>query len=563
MRSENRRLTALAVAFLWLVNGLVTGSLSAKLPELAKGLDLSEGQLGLALLGQTIGLVVVVFFIAGRLVHRFGARRVAVVAAALYCVSFAVPGYAQGLALLFAALLVIGAFNAPLDVTMGELGGALEERWNRRLMSRFEFAFNGGLVIAAVIAFAAADRFSVSSYLTGIAALGLILVLAATPWLPASTPAAAQPEEDEVGPTGARKAGRFGFAPGVGAMALLAAAALWCEATVLDWMGLFYAQTLDAEPAQYAIGLLCFVVGLMASLWAGNRLVGRLGAVTLVRIGAAAFAVGLLVTLLSKSLYLADAGLVLAGVGLANAHPLALSAARRVGGATALARVAGTSYVGLVAAKPAIGGLAELTSLTVALGIGALIAIVMVVAASVLRQADGVDRTAGPTAAVIAADRATGEQGPVVTYDNRPGELVVVADLSGSGSKVAEATAALVEAVSNLAHPSGSVERILVRVAGHVNPVPAKARVAVDADLLRRIGAAAGGVEGIAEVGEPVLDFVEDRGWRVVIAATTEESASERQLDGALEQCATAIGEAIGEIAEVIVCREVRPSGSA
>lgn len=553
MRSSNRRVTALAVASLWLVNGLITGSLSAKLPELAERLDLSEGQLGLALLGQTVGLVVVIFALAPRLVHRFGARRIALVAGGLYCVSFAAPGYVQGLAALFAALLVIGAFNAPLDITMGELGGALEERWKARLMSRFEFAFNGGLVVAAAIAWAVADRITLPGYMTAIAALGVVMILAATPWLPDSARGEAPRRE---------QSGRVGFPRSVSAMALIAAAGLWCEATVLDWMGLFYVRTLDAEPAQYAIGLLCFVVGLMASLWAGNRLVDRLGAVRLVRIGAVAFAAGLLATLLSGSLVLADAGLFLAGAGLANAHPLALSAARRAGGPTALAKVAGTSYVGLVAAKPVIGGLAELTSLTVALALGALAAIVLVAAASVLRQADGVDRTAGPTAAVIAVDRFNGEDA-VVVYGNRPGELVVVADLSGSGPRVAEATAALVEAVSNLARPDDPLERILVRVAGHVNPKAPEGRVVIDAGALTRIADAAESVEGIVAVGEPVLDFVAGRGWRAVIAATTSEAMKEWRVDRALQQCAVTVGEAVGELAEVIVCREVRPSGTA
>ena len=587
MRS-NRTLVALAVGTLWFINGLVTGSLSAKLPELAQGLNLSDGSLGLALLGQTIGLIVVMFFLADRLVKRFGPRRVAIVAAATYCISFALPGYAGGVGTLFAALLVIGVFNAPLDVTMAGLGGELEERWQRRVMSKLEFGFNAGLLLAAGFAWLGAERFGVSSYLTIIAGLSLVLVLLAAPLLPDSTP---DPEDGKgdgapvvngpvTGSPGSDRTPRprFGFTPAIGGLALLAAGALWCEATVLDWMGIYFVRTLDAEPADYAVGLLCFVVGLMASLWGGNRLADRFGPVRVVVVGGLAFAVGILVTLLAGNLPAAYAGLLVAGAGMANAHPLALSKAQRIGGPTVVARVGGTSYVGLVVAKPAIGVMAELTSLQIALLSSVLLALAMVAAARVLRPEEeamqpatdesaavveptGAPETGGSqqelleSAAVVEPTGAPETGGSpeelLVSYSNRPGEVVVVADLSGSNA--ADVTGALVLAVSALTSAGASSERVLVSVARRTNPSAPGRGIAVDAAFLARIRASAGSIEGIANVGEPVVDFVVDRGWRAVLAVVSTRDTE----DEALEACAESVAAAVPELAEILVCREV------
>ena len=537
----NQRLTALAVATLWLLNGLVTGSLSAKLPELAKSLDLSDGQLGLALLGQTVGLVVIMFTVADRLVLRFGARLVAVVAAFLYSASFVAPAQAGGLSALFASLLVIGAFNAPLDVTMIELGGELEQRWQRRLMSRFEFAFNGGLVVAAGLAFAAADRIDLESYLVLVAAVGVVLTLAATPFLPgriaASSGEAETEAQDPRGP-----------AISIWAMAALALAALWCEATVLDWMGIYYDRTFDAGPAEYAIGLLCFVAGLMLSLWGGNRLADRFGPGRVVGFGAAAFAAGLATTLVSPSLLLADAGLAIAGLGMANIHPLAVSAAQRGGGPTAVARVGGTSYVGLALAKPVIGGVAEVSSLQLALAISVLVALAMIAGARAFGDGSHPGPPAEPERPDIDGDRRIAA---VLEYGNRGDVVVIVVDVSAQRHDLA---ASLVPAISRLARREVVVERVLLAMADRVNPHPPSGVIGIDAELLSRVRAAAAGVDGVAEVGEPIVDAPEGEGVRAVIAVAPAPGAT----DALFEACASAVADAVPELHRVLVCREAR-----
>jgi len=142
-------------------------------------------------------------------------------------------------------------------------------------------------------------------------------------------------------------------------------------------------------------------------------------------------------------------------------------------------------------------------------------------------------------------------------YVNREGELVVDPGTAGSRYDAADATAALIEAVSSLGGDAQGLKRVRVGVAERVNPEASGRGVAVNAALLARIRVAAESVAGVVEVGEPVLDYAADRGWRVVIAV----AANRLEADETLEACASAVQAALPELAAILVCREIELGG--
>jgi Major Facilitator Superfamily len=375
---------AAAVAVLWLVNGLTTASIGARLPDIAERLKVEEGGLGTGLLGQSVALVIVVTLVAPRLVRRFGARPVAVVFGALYCASTALPGFAGDLGLLFLAFLVVGAFNAPLDITIADLGGAVEEERGRPTMSAFEAMFVAGQVLGALAALVLTNRLSVGSHLALVAAVAVGLVLVAWPFLPRVRASA-----DAIEPAGAPRRLFAGLVLSrqVLVLAAVALGSLWCEGAVVDWIAVMFEKELGTEGSASVVGLVVFVSAVLLALLLGNALAGRVGAAAVTRVGAVVFGAGMLVTALAPSVPVACAGLAVAGLGLPNAHPLALSAARAVGGSGALALVQGVSYAGLMAAKPAMGWVGELASMRVALGTTVVFAVVIALGAGALRRA--------------------------------------------------------------------------------------------------------------------------------------------------------------------------------
>ncbi|MGH9191810.1 MAG: MFS transporter, partial [Acidimicrobiales bacterium] len=113
----------MAVAFV--ANGLGGPSFLARLPERQSDLGLSDASLGLALVGMAVGAMAA-SPVAGGLVSRLGSRPVLVVAAGGLGASLWTVGAAPNAPALFAALTVVGATDAVMDISMNANGAALE-----------------------------------------------------------------------------------------------------------------------------------------------------------------------------------------------------------------------------------------------------------------------------------------------------------------------------------------------------------------------------------------------------------------------------------------------------
>jgi MFS family permease len=135
--------------------------------------------------------------------------------------------------------------------------------------------------------------------------------------------------------------------------------------------------------------------------FAGDSLRERLGPIALVRGGALLAAAGLMLALAVHRPAAAIVGFALLGAGLAPAVPITFSAAGRIDPKAAgrnIARVASIGYVGSVSGPIMIGWLAEATSLRLALGLTAVLALVIAAAAKTL---DSHPHPTGPRAAAV------------------------------------------------------------------------------------------------------------------------------------------------------------------
>ena len=75
MTEGRLRAARVALTAVFLVNGVLFGTLAARLPTIKGNLDLSTGELGAALLGIAAGALLA-FAVAGFLIARFGSRPV-------------------------------------------------------------------------------------------------------------------------------------------------------------------------------------------------------------------------------------------------------------------------------------------------------------------------------------------------------------------------------------------------------------------------------------------------------------------------------------------------------
>ncbi|WP_395107010.1 MFS transporter [Actinomadura sp. SCN-SB] len=389
--APRRARVAVTVAFL--IHGLVTAAWVARIPQIKQELGLSEGALGLALLGAPVGVVLAVRS-AGWAVARFGSRAVTLAMGAAAALSLVALGASWNLGVLTGSLFLMGATLGLMDVGMNAQGVIVERRYARPLMSGLHASYSIGTLGAALAGSAAAQlEVPVEVHLSVWAALLLVLLFAGCRGLlgpsadapPESPRAKADIPRNGADPGGERPEAASRARAGRWALALLGVIGLCSfvgEGAMADWSAVYLRETLRADPGVAGLAFAGFSVAMAVGRLAGDRLVARFGPVAVLRIGALTAVLGLGTGLAAGNPAMAVLGCTLFGLGVAPVAPITFSAAGNLPGvpaATGLSRVVGVGYTGLLAGPPIIGFIAGAVGLTWALvvpvGLAGLIAL--------------------------------------------------------------------------------------------------------------------------------------------------------------------------------------------
>src|SRR5208283_5767818 len=172
-----------AVAARFLVHGLVVSAWVSRIPAVQASLQLSNGALGMALLGAAIGSVSAIPA-CGWLVSRYGSSRVANWTSVGFCLALILPALAVNVATLFVALFAYGAMAGANDVAMNSQAVAIELKMKSPTMSRFHAMFSiGGMVGAALGGWVAAQHVLPWIHLSVGAAIFIAITLATNPMM--------------------------------------------------------------------------------------------------------------------------------------------------------------------------------------------------------------------------------------------------------------------------------------------------------------------------------------------------------------------------------------------
>jgi predicted MFS family arabinose efflux permease len=355
-----------ATAVCFFVNGALVGTWVAQIPFVQDRFDVSKTTIGVVLLFMAGGAFVAMP-LTGHVLERRPSASVLRLASLAYPPLLLLPLAASGPVWLAAALVVFGAGNGAMDVSMNAHGVAVERSLARPIMSSLHACWSfGGLggagAVAAAVALGVDPR--VEGALTAIVLWGV--VAAATTRLGAASVHAAEEE---------RAAGLALPSRAVMLIGLLCFLVMTTEGAVADWAGI-YLTGAGASHALSATGFAGFSLGMALARLGGDGLVARYSRARVLVGGATLAAASLAVLLATGEALVAVPGLVLVGVGVANAVPLLFSAAGRVPpSGPSLAAVFTIGYLGFILGPPVIGVLADATSLTAALALvcGALV----------------------------------------------------------------------------------------------------------------------------------------------------------------------------------------------
>jgi MFS family permease len=381
----------IAVAVLFVLAGTVMGGWQGRIPSVRAQLGVGDGEWGLIVLGMPVGTLLSLLVLQ-RVVTRTGARRPALLGAAILLVIAPLAAASQTTPVMVVSLAVMGMAVGMLFGPMNALAVEVERGYGRSILSSFHAWFSGGQfaggllgVLAGLVNLAPAVQLAASCVVLAALLLATLRSLPDTHRGPVLTS-----DEVSVAPPQRSRASWTPQLVILGAMCFLTSIN---EGGAAQWSAQ-YTVVLGGSIAVGSLTLVCYSLAIAAVRLVGDRVVGRLGRRRFLQLSAGVAAVGLGVALVVGTVPAAMIGFACLGLGSGCIVPTVITLAGNQPGvptAKAVALINLGEWPAFLLGPPMIGGLAELVGLRAALGVIVAAAVAIVVLAAFVR-----DR--GPTA---------------------------------------------------------------------------------------------------------------------------------------------------------------------
>lgn len=367
-----------SVFIVFVLNGVIAGSWAPRMPALAEQIGASPGALGLSLLGANLGLATAATS-AGRLCARFGAPLMVFVSALLAVCVLPVLAVVASPLQLGLILVLLGASFGLFDVSMNVAAVTVIRRVERPLMPVFHAGFSFGALASSLgAAFASGHGVDLLPYFVTVAVASLAVTACVVRFVPREKPTAGTGGQSGLDRSVLRRPVLWLL----GGIAFLSAIV---EGSNYDWSALFAVRERGMSEAAGAVmfSVFCLAMGLVRLV--GERIQRRFGAFRILAGGSLIAGVGLLTAAIVPVAWFTYIGYALAGIGVALVFPVVLDLAGEVGrrsdgtgGEREIGFVTGIAYTGFLLGPPMIGGLAQLTTLSFAIGFIGVVAMLIV-----------------------------------------------------------------------------------------------------------------------------------------------------------------------------------------
>jgi predicted MFS family arabinose efflux permease len=366
-----------ATLLIFLVCGIGLSSWAPMVPFAKIRLGLNDADLGIVLLSLGAGAILTMP-VTGFLINRYGSRTIALISALVIASLLPLLLLANSPYQLAAALFVFGAGIGSIDVAMNAQAVVVQERHGSHIMSSFHGMFSlGGLMGSIGLGFLIKAGLSPTIAAVSISALLVVITVTQSKYLLPHSEEAKMDSTNFVLPKGP-----------VLLLGIMCFILFLAEGSLLDWSAVFLQFSRDFDPSLSGVGYAAFSVAMAIMRLTGDGLIHRLGSAKVVLYGTLLAGSGFLIAVLVPSAIAALFGFVLVGLGAANVVPVFFTAAGRIPNvppSIALSAVTILGYSGQLAGPALIGIIAEVTSLSVALG---LVGVLLFVVAFTYRQRD-------------------------------------------------------------------------------------------------------------------------------------------------------------------------------
>ncbi|MET4098828.1 putative MFS family arabinose efflux permease [Agrococcus sp. UYP10] len=342
--------------------GFGFASWMARVPHVRDVLGVSTGEMGLLLLGISIGSITGLL-VASHVIHATGTRIVASFGMIAVSGGLAIAGWAAEASLpwlVVAGFILGGSLTGITDVAMNISGAANERAAGKPIMPIFHAFFSIGTVAGAGLG-GLCELLGVTLgwQATLVAALTVALGVVVYRHLPED----AVEEHEE--PVTLRERLAVWKDPRTLLLGLLVLGMALTEGSANDWLALVMVDGHGFSFEGGAFTLALFLTAMTAGRLLGVWLLARFGRVPVLRGTAALAAIGLLLVIFADHPALVITGVVLWGLGASLGFPVGMSAAAdepRLAAAR-VGTVSAIGYIAFLAGPPLLGLLGDLVGL--------------------------------------------------------------------------------------------------------------------------------------------------------------------------------------------------------
>lgn len=350
-----RQAESRAVGILFLINASIIGNWLVRIPDIKNDLDLTDGQLGLALLASPLG-VLCFTPIATWAMNRFGVGKVVVISATLMLLSVAGLGQTKSILSLAIALYFFGGFNGVLDISMNAVANAVEQRLSKVIMSTSHGFWSLGAMLASFIGgfIVSADiHYDIHFLLVAISGIMMLFTIVPKVW--------SIRDEDESDFTWKWPGWSLMI------MSLIALIILLVEGAIADWSALFYAEILDAPAEMIGWGFASFSATMAIARFWGDQVIERFPIRFILMVSCVLATVGLGIFSMGNSIFISCIALLITGTGCSLIVPILFREAgrsKKINPSLGLAFVSTIGYTGFLIGPPMMGFISEHSNLS-------------------------------------------------------------------------------------------------------------------------------------------------------------------------------------------------------
>lgn len=321
---------------LFFTHALAAGAIHTRIPDLQLAMGLSEGQLGLVLMGQPLGALSM-FLFSSAIIERFGPRRAILAVLPLVIITAALATVLLHPIALFVLLAFNGLGFSLSNIAMNVEADRVEAATGARVMNTCHGIWSVGFLLTSLLgATLRGLHVDPAIHLWALAPVLIVLLLVVVVPMPVMPPR----------PYTGEKVRKLAL-PTLATLGLVAfgLGAGLTEGASRAWSIIYLRDNFEVSPFVESLALPALLAAMATGRLMADRVIDRFGPVPVARLLSAIAVAGMVLIVLSPNAYVALAGFVIVGIGICVLYPLMLSAAARIGDRPASQNVAATTLI--------------------------------------------------------------------------------------------------------------------------------------------------------------------------------------------------------------------------